>query len=151
MLCHILKKLRENSGYTQQQVAEVLNIDRSTYAYYETGKTTPDINTIIKLSKIFNVPYTEIFEDEENCQFSMLSDVKKGNDNNSYISKYGRKNNKYHIYELSRKEQQIIIGYRLLTAEQQTKLLSDIYSCIQSFPKKRNSRKALKKDSEPTE
>lgn len=65
MLPKILKKLRENCGFTQQQVADTLNIDRSTYAYYETGKTTPDINTIIKLAKIYNVSYAEIFEDED--------------------------------------------------------------------------------------
>ena len=40
---------------TQQQVADTLNIDRSTYSYYETGKTEPNMDTIIKLAKIFDV------------------------------------------------------------------------------------------------
>ena len=35
-----LKRLRENFNLTQQQVAEALGIDRSTYAYYELGRTT---------------------------------------------------------------------------------------------------------------
>ena len=34
-----LKRLRENFNLTQQQVAEALGIDRSTYAYYELGRT----------------------------------------------------------------------------------------------------------------
>lgn len=117
MLPQTLRKLRENSGCTQQQVAEALNIDRSTYAYYETGKTTPDINTIIKLSKIFNVPYTDIFESEENYTYK-IRDVSM----ESYDDMYERKN-KSNIYELTKQEQQIIINYRLLSTEKQEEIL----------------------------
>lgn len=39
-----LRELRIKSGYTQSQIAKILNIDRSTYSYYEIGKTTPDIS-----------------------------------------------------------------------------------------------------------
>ena len=59
-----IKKLRENSGYTQQQVADVLNVDRSTYAYYELGKILPSIETIYSLSRVFNVHYSELLGDE---------------------------------------------------------------------------------------
>ena len=133
MLSLTLKKLRENSGYTQQQIADVLNIDRSTYAYYETGKTTPDINTIIKLSKIFNVPYTEIFENEENRTISRVRDIESEEDQFSKL--YGRKNNK-HIYELTRKEQQMVIGFRLLSEAVQEQVLSDIYVRTKELSKK---------------
>lgn len=133
MLSLTLKKLRENSGYTQQQVADALNIDRSTYAYYETGKTTPDINTIIKLSKIFNVPYTEIFENEENYATSKVKDVESEED--EFAKLYGRKNNK-HIYELTRKEQQMIIGFRLLPEAGQEQVLNDIYIKTKKLSKK---------------
>ena len=50
-----LKKYRNHNDLTQQQVADTLNIDRSTYSYYETGKTEPNMDTIIKLAKIFDV------------------------------------------------------------------------------------------------
>ena len=74
MLAQTLKKLRENCGYTQQQVADALNLERSTYTYYETGKTTPDINTIVKLARIFNVSYIDIFEQEERDQTRSFND-----------------------------------------------------------------------------
>ncbi len=134
MLSITLKKLRENCGYTQQQIAEALNIDRSTYAYYESGKTTPDINTIIKLSKIFNVPYTEIFENEENCTISSVSDVQSEED--EFSSQFGRKQNT-HIYELSKKEQQIIIGFRLLSKPLQDEVLDVIYCKAKNLSKKK--------------
>lgn len=59
-----LRQLRVNAGYTQQNVADVLNINRSTYTYYETGKTTPDIMTLRSLSKIFKVSIDAFLEDD---------------------------------------------------------------------------------------
>lgn len=125
MLSKVLKKLRENCGFTQQQVANILNIDRSTYSYYETGKTTPDINNIIKLAKIFNVSYTEIFEDEEKNSYSKVSN--SFSEDKNILLKYGRKNN-HQIYELTKDEQEIIMRYRLLSKENQDTILKEI--CI---------------------
>lgn len=59
-----LRQLRVNSGYTQQNIADALNINRSTYTYYETGKTTPDISTLQALSKIFKVHIDAFLEEE---------------------------------------------------------------------------------------
>lgn len=50
-----LKLLREQHELTQKQVADALNIERSTYTYYERGRTLPTFATIYKLAKIFNV------------------------------------------------------------------------------------------------
>jgi len=51
-----LRTIRKTSHLTQQQVADKLEMNRSTYAYYETGKTTPSIFTLMKLSQLFQVP-----------------------------------------------------------------------------------------------
>ena len=128
MLAKTMKKLRENCGYTQQQVADALNIDRSTYTYYETAKTTPDINTIIKLCKIFNVSYSDILEDEGQPQ-----QVKDYGDD-ELVSKYSRKNTSF-IYELSKNEKQLIIYYRLLPSVLQEKLLENITSQLENLQK----------------
>lgn len=50
-----LKILRENNNYSQRQVAEFLGVDRSTYAYYELGKTTPSIDVLVALSELYHV------------------------------------------------------------------------------------------------
>lgn len=55
MLAANLKLLREQHRLTQKQVADALNIERSTYTYYERGRTLPTFSTICKLSRIFNV------------------------------------------------------------------------------------------------
>ncbi|HRT82935.1 MAG TPA: helix-turn-helix transcriptional regulator, partial [Oscillospiraceae bacterium] len=54
MLSRTLKTLRLKNRLTQQQVANLLNVDRSTYTYYETGKIKPDVDTLIKLCCIFD-------------------------------------------------------------------------------------------------
>ena len=79
----ILKQTRENAGLTQKQVAQALGIERSTYAYYETGTSHPNAMMVLKLAAIFNVNYM-IFMDAigdlsfdnspENPQFTTLHD-----------------------------------------------------------------------------
>ena len=67
-----LKRLRENFNLTQQQVAEALGIDRSTYAYYELGRTTPDLDKIDKLQRLYQVQYQDLIEyDEEENQMQL--------------------------------------------------------------------------------
>ena len=50
-----LRLLRKVCNMTQKQVAQSLSIDRSTYAYYETDKTKPDYETLLRIAQIFNV------------------------------------------------------------------------------------------------
>lgn len=50
-----LKDLRENFSLTQREIAKYLNISRSTYAYYETGKIEPSLGSIIALSKLYGI------------------------------------------------------------------------------------------------
>ena len=50
-----LRMLRKSNNLTQKQVAQSLSIDRSTYAYYEIDKTKPDYDTLLRISRIFNV------------------------------------------------------------------------------------------------
>ena len=46
-----LKTFRTLNGLTQGEVAEVLNLDRSTYTYYEKGRV-PNLDTLNKLSEL---------------------------------------------------------------------------------------------------
>lgn len=45
---------RKNKKYTQQAVADILQISRQAYSTYEIGTRSPDPETLIKLSKIFD-------------------------------------------------------------------------------------------------
>lgn len=50
-----LKELREEKGLAQKEVADFLNIHVNSYGRYEQGTREADYNTLIKLSKYFNV------------------------------------------------------------------------------------------------
>lgn len=51
----ILKTERQKRGYTQQQIANILNLKRESYAMYEIGKNLPTIETIKTLADFYNV------------------------------------------------------------------------------------------------
>ena len=59
-----LKRLRKQKGLTQQQVADVLNIQKATYSGYETGRREPDVPKIKTLAKLFGVSGDEILGSE---------------------------------------------------------------------------------------
>ena len=51
---------------TQGEIAELLNIDRSTYTYYESGKTEPSLETLKKLAGILGVSVDRLVYWEHN-------------------------------------------------------------------------------------
>lgn len=59
--CQNLKNVRKESGLTQKQVAEQLQVVESCYANWEQGRTEPNVTMIRKLSKIFNVTIDDLF------------------------------------------------------------------------------------------
>lgn len=48
-----IKYYRNRNEWTQQQLADNLNISRSVIAKWENGDVTPDLHSIVKLSKMF--------------------------------------------------------------------------------------------------
>ena len=60
-----IRKYRLACGYTQQNVAAVLGLSRSAYTYYETGTTTPDIESITRLARMFGVTLDQLVSPEE--------------------------------------------------------------------------------------
>ena len=55
-----LKKARENAELTQNRVSSAIGLNRSCLAYYELGRSTPTIFTLIKLSRIYNVDLLDL-------------------------------------------------------------------------------------------
>ena len=59
-----LKKLRINSGLTQAQLAQLLNLSHQAVSKYETGNVYPDVENIVRLSGIFGVSTDYLLRDE---------------------------------------------------------------------------------------
>ena len=62
-----IREYREKYGYSQGQLAELVNVSRQTINSLETGKYNPSIFLAHKLSKIFRLSIEELFlfEDDE--------------------------------------------------------------------------------------
>ena len=56
LLSQRLKELRKLHNYTQDYVASMLGVVRQTYSHYETGKRTPNSETLYKLAGLYDVP-----------------------------------------------------------------------------------------------
>ena len=66
MLGDRLRAIRKEHGLTQQNIADVLGVDRTTYTVYEGGSITPSPATLVKLSQIYNVTVGYLIGVEEN-------------------------------------------------------------------------------------
>lgn len=60
-----LNQLRKLSGMTQEQLAEKLNVSRQTISKWESDSTTPDLESIVKISRIFHVSLDDLFREGE--------------------------------------------------------------------------------------
>lgn len=50
-----VKELRKINNISQQKLASMLNVHQTAISQWETGRTTPDIDTAEKMAKLFNV------------------------------------------------------------------------------------------------
>ncbi len=60
-----IRDIREDNGYLQQDIADMLGLYLNTYRRYETGERTIPVNLLRKLSKIYNVSLDYLTEIEE--------------------------------------------------------------------------------------
>lgn len=110
MLKDKLKEYRMACGLSQQQVADLLNVHRSTYSYYELGTTEPSLDNLLRLSRMFRVDLYELLELERPGGL-MVIDPDYSNGETTRIG------------DLTREEKMLVLRYRLLTQSQQNDLL----------------------------
>lgn len=58
---NILPELRKEHSFTQQQLADIVEVSRQTIIAIETGKFNPSVTLAFKISKVFKKPIEEIF------------------------------------------------------------------------------------------
>lgn len=77
-----LKDLRTESGYTQKQIAEMLNIKQPPYQRWESGANKPRADKLEELAKIFNVSISYLLGE---------TDIKSGTKINRIMEKLSEK------------------------------------------------------------
>lgn len=62
IIAKYLQFLRKSHNYTQEELAGRLDISRQAVSKWETGITMPDLDTLLKISKLYNITINEILE-----------------------------------------------------------------------------------------
>lgn len=124
MLNERLRRIRTEHKLTQQNIADVLGIDRTTYTVYETGVTTPSPATLVKLSQIYNVSVGYLIGVEDNHP-----ELKRETG-----ADFSRENllNGDPISLLSKSERELLMYFRVLHDEKKQKVLEEIKKLAQN-------------------
>lgn len=65
MLGEKIKSYRESKNMTQNEIADILGVKSATVSKYESGTLEPNIESLKKLAKIFEVSVDELLNDEQ--------------------------------------------------------------------------------------
>ncbi len=63
-----LQLLRKEKGFTQEELAEKLNVSRRTVSRWETGSNMPDLDILMELSDLYEVDLREILSGERKSE-----------------------------------------------------------------------------------
>ena len=108
-----LRRVRKEHNLKQKDIAEAIGIDRSTYSFYETGKTNPPIETMCALAKIYNVTIGYLIGKEANNPELRV----RANAVSSAVDP---------IALLNEDEQKLLIYYRLAQENSKKEILDEV-------------------------
>lgn len=114
----LLRRYRESCALSQQQVADALHINRSTYTKYETGKSEPGLGMLVRIAAIFHVSPDKLLPKPDTGE---LQDVAPE-----------RLNADSPIFQLAKDERGLIARYRAMTADEKREL----YCHVEEMSKK---------------
>ena len=123
ILSQRLRILRKTADMTQQQLSDLLHVERCTYAFYETGKSRPDLGLLLRIARIYKVPVdalidpdNDMFGTKDGTMSSMVADPTKGEYLRGALS----------LSQRDKSEKEMLVLFRQLDADQQLEVLSDL-------------------------
>ena len=108
---HLRTLRKSNSNYSQQNMADMLKISRSTYTYYETGKSEPGQEALGKICRILGVDYNTLLGYGENVMGNVAESSKTSS-------------------ALSSDEEQFLTAYRSMNSEEKALLKKYVLKII---------------------
>lgn len=100
---HLRDLRKSNSKFSQQEMADMLSISRSTYTYYETGKSEPGQEKLKKICDILNVDFNTLLGYTDEGLIAAAAS-EEGVDES--------------LATLTPSEEQIILAYRSMNSEE---------------------------------
>lgn len=111
-----MRLLRKANGLTQTQIAEILNIHRTTYTAYETNKNTPDILLLQSFACIFGVSVDYVLRIDTNSLETLCDDIEE----------YEPQSKGTLFSTLTPEEQKLIAEYRILSDDDRARILKSV-------------------------
>jgi len=74
LLAEKILNLRKKSGWSQEDLAEKMNVSRQSISKWESARSIPDMNKIILLSEIFGVSTDYLFKDDNEDEGDIVID-----------------------------------------------------------------------------
>lgn len=59
-----LKELRIDKGLSQRKLGEIFSVCNQTISFWETGSREPDLDTLVQISRFFEVEIESLLEDK---------------------------------------------------------------------------------------
>ena len=123
-----LRNFRKENGYAQSHIANILGIERSTYTYYEVGKTVPVIFDLMRLADLYGTTLDDLlgFHADSSDPLSFgdprqpvkAAVRRKRRDN--YLSEA--------VQDLSSEERQFLAYYRSAQPDERRRILEYLHS-----------------------
>lgn len=73
MIGDILKELREDKGLTQEDLAAILKISRTSISMYESNTNEPSLTTLVAIADFFNVSTDYLLRRTKDTTFNAYS------------------------------------------------------------------------------
>ena len=86
-----LYELRKNNNWSQEELAEKLNVSRQTVSKWESNKTIPELEKLVKLSEIYNISLDELIKGVSSETISKENSNKKLSKAKLFIKKHLKK------------------------------------------------------------
>lgn len=109
MIEHQIRVFRKQNRLSQQQVADVLGVSRSTYCNYESGARNASTKVIQQLSNFYKVSPSAFYAD---ISQEILNDEEY----------YESQTDTTYLSQLSKKERDLIVNYRRMNKTQKKEL-----------------------------
>lgn len=114
----ILKACRKKANMTQAQFAKTIGIKRSAYAYYESGRTRPKIETLRTIAKVYGIDVNMLISNKESDLLNQEQEKKIDFDIKDFNDTF---------YDLSENEKAIIMKLRIMNREKRAKIIDEIF------------------------
>jgi len=74
-----IKQYRKEQKWTQKELSEKLNVSDKTISSWETGRTYPDLDSLIEVADLFEISLDELIRGDKKMIKTLDEKIKRGN------------------------------------------------------------------------